>query len=270
MSTVTLTADERTIALSPVFVAGPARAESFDTEAELLAATRNNGALAYAVDTTARWAMEGGEWVEASVPDPVSLPYYGKIAGAYGNGDPGALLALMQRAGNVSPSRTDITTSIARCSMFCLPFALTVNRYRAFGLGATGIYVGLYRYSDLARLDTQSWTLSNGAWSSIATSAPVILAADTLYFVAVSVPATGGSTAAAMGASPSSAAVGQIATAPDALPGNMAASAGYINGYQFQFAVTAGVLPDPANTLAAQGAWVGGMPAIFLDNNDAA
>jgi hypothetical protein len=33
--------------------------------------------------------------------------------------------------------------------------------------------------------------------------------------------------------------------------------------------VTAGALPNPAATLANQGAWTGGMPAFFLDNNNA-
>ncbi len=36
-----------------------------------------------------------------------------------------------------------------------------------------------------------------------------------------------------------------------------------------QFAVTSGALPDPAATLAVQGAWTGGMPAFFLDNSNA-
>lgn len=36
-----------------------------------------------------------------------------------------------------------------------------------------------------------------------------------------------------------------------------------------QFAVTTGALPATAATLAIQAAWTGGMPAFFLDNNNA-
>lgn len=199
----------------------------------------------------------------------IAYPWAGKIAGAYGNGDPGLLLALMQRDANIAPTPTNIGTSVARCCFFKLPFDLTVNTIRYYGVGATtNVYrVAIYRYSDLARLMSETaFTTSANAWGAIGGSLNVSLTKDTLYFIAVSVNATGTTAGIASIGDTLAATTGQIQTAPQSLPGNLDADAGYLNGYQFQFAVTSGALPDPAATLAAQAAWAGGMPAFFLDN----
>jgi hypothetical protein len=107
------------------------------------------------------------------------------------------------------------------------------------------------------------------AWGAAGSSLGVALAAGVLYFVAVSVNTTGTTAGpAAMGAT-TAAGTGSIQTAPQSLPGNLAAGAGYLNGYEFQFATSGGALPATAPTLAAHAAaWTGGMPAFFLDANN--
>jgi hypothetical protein len=192
-------------------------------------------------------------------------PWFGQLAAAYGDGNPDTMLALLQDAGNVAPTPTNIATTVARCSMFRLPFDLTVASIRWYGVGATTnvFRVALYRLSDLARLmpGTAITTVAN-AWGAV-TGLSVALARDETYFLACSVNATGTVAGPAAFGGTIAAATGQIQSAPSALPGSLATKLG---GYQFQFAVTTGALPDPAPALAAQAAWTGGMPAFFLDS----
>src|SRR3990167_390455 len=81
-------------------------------------------------------------------------PHYGAIAGAMGDGDPNMMLLMMQQAGVVSPTPTNLTASVARCCSFRLPFNLTVNRIRFYGVGPPpAIFrVPIYRSPDRARL----------------------------------------------------------------------------------------------------------------------
>lgn len=199
-------------------------------------------------------------------------PWYGQLAGCFGNGDPGDLMARVQAAGNVAPTPTNITTSIARCSAFMLPFDLTVNRIRAYGVGATTtVYrVALYRMSDLARLTSElAFTTASATWVSIGSALAVSLSKDTMYFIACSVNATGTTAGCSAFGGTVAATTGQVATVPASLPGSMAlGSTNYMSDYQFQFAVTTGALPNPAATLAAQAAWTGGCPAFWLDTAD--
>jgi hypothetical protein len=65
---------------------------------------------------------------------------------------------------------------------------------------------------------------------------------------------------------------GRIGVLGTAWPGNLDVDLAtpIINPFCFsQFAVTAGALPATAGTLAARAAWAGGMPAFWLDNNNA-
>lgn len=199
-------------------------------------------------------------------------PHFGYIAAAYADGDPGWMLQAMQRAGNIAATPTGITVSIARCCAFRLPFALTVNKIRFYGVGnvSSAYHVAIYRYSDLARLTADlAFNTTAATWGAVGNNLGLALAKDTLYFIACSVAATGTTAGVACMGGTVAATTGQIACAPQNLPGNLAASAGYLNGYQFQFAVSTGALPNPAATLAAQAAWAGGMPAFFLDSNNA-
>lgn len=200
--------------------------------------------------------------------------WHGKIAAAYGDGDPADLLRHMQRAGNIAPTPTNIAITVARLSFFRLAADLVVNKLRYYGVGSTAnVYrVALYRYSDLARLTAElPLTTAANTWGSVGSALNLTLTKDVLYFLACSVNATGTTAGIAAMGGTIAATTGQIATAPSALPGNLDADAGFVNGYQAQMTVVAGALPSPAigANVVAQGAWVGGMPALFLDNNNA-
>lgn len=205
-------------------------------------------------------------------PSGIAVPkYYGKIAGAYGNGDPGLMLQRMQRAGNNAPVPSEVSTSEARCCSFRLPFDLTVNKIRYYGLAnASGNWrTALYRYSDKARLTAAlAVDTSSDAWGAAGSALNVALKEGVLYFIAWSTIATTTGGVACFGDTVA-ATTGQIQTAPQSLPGNLDFDAGFIDGYQFGFAVTTGALPDPAPTLAAQSNWLHGMAAFFLDNSNA-
>ena len=208
------------------------------------------------------WATPGG----GSPP-----AWKGNIVAAWGDGDPGMALRHMQAAGVVSPTPTNITITVARCSFFKLDTAITVNKIRWYGVGSTtGIYrVALYKVSDLSRLvilndfNTAAATWGNGAFS-------VSLSANELYMLAVAVDTTG-TTAGILSLGPTTAATTGQMILPTNWPGNLDINMAspIITPWGFcQFAVTTGALPNPAATLANQAAWTGGMPAFFLDNNN--
>ena len=193
------------------------------------------------------------------------------LLAARGDCNPGMQMRHLQRAGNIAATPTGITASVARCSLFCPPANITINRIRAYGVGATtNIYrVALYRFSDRARLTAEhAFTTAAATWVNI-DCGPIALVAGTCYFVACSVNTTG--TTAGLGClgGTVAATTGLVGTIPASLPGSLAAGSGYLQDYCFQFAVTAGALPNPAATLAAQAAWAGGMPAFWLDTVDA-
>jgi hypothetical protein len=181
-------------------------------------------------------------------------------------------MRMIQRGTVIAPTPTNITTSVARCCFFRLPFDLTVNKIRFYGVGATtGIYrVAIYRYSTLARLAVvNDFNTVANAWGAAGSALGLALSAGVLYFIAVAVDSTGTTAGIQAMGTTLAAATGQIQSAPQSLPGNLDADADFLTGYEFQFAVTAGALPDPAPALAAQAAWAGGMPAFFLDNSNA-
>jgi hypothetical protein len=215
--------------------------------------------------------LEGVGWSVVRESGIAALyPHFGAVACAHGDGDPNRMLLGMQNAGNVAPTPTNITASIARCSSFMLPANLTVNKLRYYAVGAPGadiFRVAIYRYSDLARLtaDLSMGTPVANTWMAVGDNLGLALVAGVLYFVAVSVTTTGTTAGPAAFGGTIAATTGQIQSAPGALPGNLDLDLGKVVGYQFQFAVTAGALPDPAPALAAQANWTGGMPAIFLD-----
>lgn len=201
-----------------------------------------------------------------------AAPWYGVVAGAFGDGNPNEMFLNVLRAGNVAATPTNISTSVARCSAFMLPFDLTVNRIRAFGVGATtNVYrVALYRMSDLARLTAElAFSTAVDTWVSIGSALNVTLSKNVCYFLACSVNATGTTAGLTCMGGTTAATTGRINTAPANLPGSLAlGSTSYHGGFQFQFAVSTGALPNPAATLAAPAAWTGGMPAFWLDSAD--
>ena len=222
-------------------------------------------------------SLKAGELLEF-VPDmgffvverPLILgrAYEGKVISPYGSGDPNALMRELQNAGHVNATPTNITTSIARCAAFRPRKNITVNTIRYYGIGATtSIYrVALYRYSDLARLTSElAFTTAANTWGAISVSPAVTLSAGELYFIAVAVNATGTTAGVACIGTTTSATVGQIQSAPGALPGNLDLDLGFFEGFLFQFAVTSGALPNPAATLVQPAVWTGGIPAFWLD-----
>ncbi|MDO8805728.1 MAG: hypothetical protein Q7R35_15015 [Elusimicrobiota bacterium] len=244
-----------------------------------LAGTTSGNVTVKTADAAGTWALTlpidagtDGQTLKtdgAGVTSWAGPAWYGKIAAAAMNGDPDRVLRQMIGGGNVAPTPTNIGIAIARCSSFVLPADLTVNTIRYYGVGGTTnvFRVAIYRYSDLVRLTAElPFTTVANTWGNVATGG-VTLYANTRYFVAVSVNATGTVAGPAAMGGTTAATTGSIQTTPTNLPGNLSFSSGYINSFEFQFAVTSGALPDPAATLAAHAAaWTGGMPAFFLDN----
>ena len=210
-------------------------------------------------------------WFPVPSGGPQTRPWFGVAAGCFRDGDPGYLIDMVQKDVNIAATPTNITTSIARCSSFMLPFDLTFNRIRAYGVGATtNVYrVAIYRYSDLARLTAElAFTTVAATWVNIGSALNVTLSKDVVYFVACSVNATGTTAGLSCFGDTVAATTGQIATAPNSLPGSLALSGGKLSSYNFQFAVTTGALPATAAAPAAQATWAGGMPALWLDSAD--
>ena len=199
--------------------------------------------------------------------------WHGKIYGAHDDCNPGTLLQMVQRGGNLAPTPTNITTSIARCSFFRPPADIQVNKLRFIAAGnTTGLYhVAIYRYFDLARmLIVDDFNTSTAAtWNTAGSALAVTLSAGVLYFLAVSVDSTGATAGIVSWGSSLTSILGQISVAPGSWPGNLLPSSGWINGGSFDIAVTSGALPDPSPTPAAQSAWAGGMPAFWLDGSNA-
>jgi hypothetical protein len=204
------------------------------------------------------------------IPPPgggVAAPWKGVIAAAHGDGNPENLLRGLY-GGPISPTPTNIGITVARVSYFFLDTALTVNRIRWFGAGATTnvFRVALYRDSDSVRLTSElPITTALNVWGSVLVSPSVSLAANTLYFLGVSVNSVGTTAGPAAGVG-----AGRIAVLPNAWPGSLDSDALKVAVGHSQFAVTAGGLITPAPARTAQAAWTGGMPAFFLDSNAAA
>lgn len=202
-----------------------------------------------------------------------SPAWKGVIAAAWGDGDPAPALRHMQAAGVVSPTPTNIAITVARVSYFQLDTALTVNKIRWYGVGATtNVYrCAIYQNSNSARLTAElPFTTAAATWGSVSASA-LALAADTLYFIAVSVNAIG-TTAGVLSLGPTVAATTGMMTLPTNRPGSLDidAASPKVSPYGWaQFPVTAGALPATAGTRVNMAAWTGGMPALFLDSNNA-
>jgi hypothetical protein len=198
--------------------------------------------------------------------------WHGVLYGAYGRCDPQQLLRMAQMAGTVAATPTAITTSLARIAYFRPPADIIVNRIRYFGVGATtNVYrCAIYNGDTLARLTAElAFSTTAQTWAAAGSGLNLTLLKDQLYFIAVSVNATG-TVAGPLCMSPTIAdTTGRIGVLPKAWPGSLTLDSGFMDGGFAQFAVTTGALPNPAATIALQTAWTGGMPLFFLDNNNA-
>lgn len=201
-----------------------------------------------------------------------SPAWHGAIYGAFGNCDPNVLLLEAIANGTVAATPTNITTTVARIAYFRPPAAITVNKIRFRGVGATtNVYrTAIYNADTLARLTSElAFTTSANLWGEAGSALGLALTAGQLYFIAVAANATG-TTAGMLCVSPTVATTtGLIGTIPKSWPGNLDLDAGKIDGGFAQFPVTAGALPTTAATIVGQAAWTGGFPMFFLDNNNA-
>ena len=219
--------------------------------------------------TGAKFLRDDRTW---QTPAGGSTPaWHSVLYGACGGCDPNGLLRLMQH-NPVNATPTNITTSLARGVYFRPPANITVNKIRAFGVGATtNIYrVALYATpAGGARLTAELvFSTSAQAWVAIGSSLGVALTAGTLYALLVSVNTTG----TTAGLQCAGGTTGRIGVLPASWPGSLdidAASPIIEPCAHFQCAVTTGALPATLPTIAARGAWTGGMPAFFLDSNNA-
>jgi hypothetical protein len=212
--------------------------------------------------------------VQGTIGPAASNPnWYGVVYGAWGDCDPQDLMDHATTSGTVAPTPTNISTSVARIAYFVPPANITINRIRFFGVGATtNVYrVAIYNGDTLARLTAElAFTTAANTWGTAGSALNLSLTADQLYFIAVSVNATG-TTAGILAFTPTVAATtGQMTVLPKSFPGSLDIDSKYITGAFAQFAVTTGALPTTAATIATQAAWTGGMPAFWLDSNDAA
>lgn len=192
-------------------------------------------------------------------------PWYGYIYGAFGYGDPQELLNMAVNSGSVAATPTNIGTTVARLIYFTVPDDMIVNKIRFFGVGATtSVYrCAIYNTSGNRLTAELPFTTVAGAWGAAGTALNFALTAGTTYVMAVSVNATGTTAGLLCIGTTQTASTGQIAVAPNAYPGNLILIKPYA-----QAAVTAGALAATLS-IAAQGAWTGGMPAFWLDNNNA-
>jgi len=203
----------------------------------------------------------------AATPSPV---WRGVIVGCAGDGNPNTLLT-QACAGTIIPmTPTLLTISLARISYFKLDTAITFNKVRFFGIGVTtNIYqLAIYNADTLARIWTSgTFSTASQTWGSIGSAINITLAANQLYFIAVSVNTTG-TTAGILCFGATTTRIGVL---PKNWPGSLDVDANivYPPSAQGQFAVTTGALVNPANTIAALGTMACGFPAIFLDSNNA-
>lgn len=243
----------------------------FPSVSALPSAASNNGRVL--VQGGKLWYSDGSTWADLTLGSTSNPPWYGKVYGAYGRCDPQELLLHIARGSIASPTPTNIGTSVARCSYFRPPADITVNKIRWLGVGTTtSVYrVAIYNADTLARLTPEIVIAATAAstWGAETISGGLTLTAGQLYFIAVSVNATGATSGIAAFGTSVAAATGRIAVLPKSYPGNLDVDAGYLDGALAQFAVTTGALPDPAASISEQVAWTSGMPAFWLDNSSA-
>lgn len=226
----------------------------------------NRLAMGLSANTYETYALESEAGGGGSPP-----AWSSKIIGAFGNGDPNDLAALYQSVGNSAASPTQITTSIARCSLFRLADSIVVNRarYRGINVVTSSYRVAIYRYSDGARLTGQlTFDTPSSAMASVDLAGALTLDADELYIMACAVSATG--TNAGVGCFTAAVNSAAVLAAPQSNVGNMDTDAGYMSTYLAQFSVTSGDLPSTLPTLSAPSSWGGGMPSFWLDNDTTA
>ncbi|MBI5793571.1 hypothetical protein HZA87_00580 [Candidatus Uhrbacteria bacterium] len=197
-------------------------------------------------------------------------PWAGVLHATMGDGNSIYVARSMEVLNTVAgPTPTGIGTTVARCVGYRSAYAITVNRVRLLGVGAT---TNLYKFAvyprgtGAARL-WESGTVTSAAntWLSISAATPFSLSANTDYWFCVSAVTTG--TTAGFRSMP--APINTIQYNADNSPlGNRSLGLPVF----VQFAVTAGAFPAtlPAVVAAAYaGGSTGSVPFAFFDNSSA-
>jgi hypothetical protein len=218
-------------------------------------------------------------------------PWYGKIIGAMGGGDPNDLWA-RTKLGVVNTTPTNLGTTRARVAIITPEVDHTFNRIRYFGIGAvTGLYrMQIYNLVTGAPLLTGGsggsgaivFTTASNVWRAVTDTGPggvggtgvgatlnLTLSAGVPYGVAFSTHTTGTTAGILCVDSSLSSTSGQMLN-PFGAPGNLDPAHGFMNVGYAELAVSTGVLPATCAwaNLLAPGSWTGGFPAVWLDNSD--
>lgn len=197
----------------------------------------------------------------------------GAVISCSGDGDPAMPFLAQDLVVGVNPTPTNIGVTVGRCMAFMVDTAITVNRIRWRGVGSvSNVYrVRVYRDSDSAAMCGETVLATTAAWNSATpTGGAFALAPGVVYWVVVGVNATG-ATAGIQVCFPQNRT--PFNAGPATPPGNLAATGavGKSASYQqAQVVLVAGALPTTMPARSAPGAWTGGMPQFWLDNNSAA
>jgi hypothetical protein len=174
----------------------------------------------------------------------------GVLVAAYGNGDPGAAANIVTAA--TSPNA--VSTSVARCVQFRLPFAFNPAHFYVFGratlVGGYGFAIYPVGSSTSKTWDSGAVDFTNATWSDVTAGSlsSVNLTANTDYWLCVTgliSSATAALEIAAMGSA--------VRSGADAAP--WGAGLGIGMPIQASFTVSGGVFPG---TLPASAAATGG------------
>lgn len=191
----------------------------------------------------------------------------GLLHGAMADGNSIYIARSMEILNTVAgPTPTNITASLARCVSYRSAYAITVNRLRLLGVGAT---TNLYKFAvyprgtGAARL-WESGTVTSAAntWLSISANMPFTVAANTDYWFCVTVANTG--TTAGFRSPPAPINTTQYNADNSPLGARAMGLPVYV-----QFAVTAGAFPATLPAVAAAayaGGTTGSVPFAFFDN----
>jgi hypothetical protein len=216
-------------------------------------------------DTTTKKFSCGTDQTGAGGSSP---PWAGVLHAAMGDGNSIYVTRSMEVLNSVAgPTPTIITTSVARCVLYRAQYAITVNRVRLFGVGAT---TSLYKFAvyprgtGAARLwESGTVTSVANAWLSISAATPFTLAANTDYWFCVTVANVG--TTAGFRSPPAPISTNQFGADAAPLGGRSMGLPVFV-----QFAVTAGAFPATLPAVAAaaySAAATGSVPFAFFDNS---
>ena len=217
---------------------------------------------------------EGGTPASGGYTPPWVVTGAGRFYAAIGDGEISDYVhPALSMTSQVGPTPTNVGTAVVRLVRFRLPKQLTVASIRIFyTAAAVNVFsFAVYRASDLVRMFNTGLLTSPGAnaWGNFAISGSPVLAADTEYYLAMGVSATG--TTACFRSFPQMV-NGAVFGATAAPLGNLLIGMPAF----FQTAITIGATPtwpNPIVTAIAAAAYVNGttgtIPLVLLEGTAA-